>query len=80
MRIAEYLIEHEAVSGAELNRLFNADDGDPEPGGTTPVAPPEPPPYAPKPEPPPYAPQPAPTLSSQRERPDLGRPGAAGGD
>ena len=31
VRIAEYLIEHEAVSGEELNRLFNADDA----GGRT---------------------------------------------
>ena len=80
VRIAEYLIEHEAVSGEELNRLFNADESDPEPGGgvapepgSSPGAAPEPPPYAPKPEPtPPYAPQPAPTLSSQTVNPDLG--------
>ena len=79
MRIAEYLIEHEAVSGEELNRLFNAEDGDLEPGGPPSVAPPEPPPYAPKPEPPPYAPQPAPSLSSHSAPPTLGA-GAAGDD
>ena len=79
VRIAEYLIEHEAVSGEELNRLFNAEDGDLEPGGPPPVAPPEPPPYAPKPEPPPYAPQPAPSLSSHSAPPNLGT-SAAGDD
>ena len=79
VRIAEYLIEHEAVSGEELNRLFNAEDGDLEPGGPPSVAPPEPPPYAPKPEPPPYAPQPAPSLSSHSAPPTLGT-GAAGDD
>ena len=79
VRIAEYLIEHEAVSGEELNRLFNAEDGDLEPGGPPSVAPPEPPPYAPKPEPPPYAPQPAPSLSSHSAPPTLGA-GAAGDD
>ena len=79
VRIAEYLIEHEAVSGEELNRLFNAEDGDLEPGGPPSVAPPEPPPYAPKPEPPPYAPQPAPSLSSHSAPPTLGA-GAVGDD
>ena len=79
VRIAEYLIEHEAVSGEELNRLFNAEDGDLEPGGPPSVAPPEPPPYAPKPEPPPYAPQPAPSLSSHSAPPPLGA-GAVGDD
>ena len=79
VRIAEYLIEHEAVSGEELNRLFNAEDGGLEPGGPPSVAPPEPPPYAPKPEPPPYAPQPAPSLSSHSAPPTLGA-GAVGDD
>ena len=79
VRIAEYLIEHEAVSGEELNRLFNAEDGDLEPGGPPSVTPPEPPPYAPKPEPPPYAPQPAPSLSSHSAPPTLGA-GAVGDD
>ena len=79
VRIAEYLIEHEAVSGEELNRLFNAEDGDLEPGGPPSVVPPEPPPYAPKPEPPPYAPQPAPSLSSHSAPPTLGT-GAVGDD
>ena len=78
VQIAEFLIEHEAVSGEELNRLFNADDTDGEPG--TPAMPSTPPPYAPKPTPspapPPAAPQPAPTLSSQSD-PEVGT-GAAG--
>ena len=71
VRIAEYLIEHEAVSGEELNRLFNADDTGGEPG--TPAVPPEPEPapYAPKPAQPNFPPQPAPSLSSQSS-PDLG--------
>ncbi len=67
VRLAEYLIEHETVSGESLNRLFNQEPGlGGEPG--TPAVPPEP-------EPPPYSPphpqptiQPAPTLSSNTER------------
>ncbi|MBM3941515.1 MAG: ATP-dependent zinc metalloprotease FtsH [SAR202 cluster bacterium] len=43
--LAEYLIEHEAVSGEELNRLFNADGPGGEPG--TPAVPSKPAPYAP---------------------------------
>ena len=69
VRLAEYLIEHEKVSGEAMNRLFNADDetGD-EPA--EPVTPPETPPsFAPaKPKArarrKPAAPQTAPTLSS----------------
>ena len=65
VRIAEYLIEHEAVSGEELNRLFNADDAGGEPGTPGRVPPePEPAPYAPKPAQPNFPPQPAPSLSS----------------
>lgn len=62
VHIAEYLIEHEVVSGEALNRLFNAEDtGE----GGTPATLPEPsPPYAPAPASPPI-PRPAPTLPSQ---------------
>jgi cell division protease FtsH len=65
VRLAEYLIEHETVSGESLNRLFNQDPGlGVEPG--TPAAPPEPPPYsAPHPQP---TIQPAPSLSSTLDR------------
>ena len=62
--LAEYLIEHETVSGEAMNRLFNT-DGD---TGTEPVTPPETPPSLdPTPPPPhsqPAAPQPSPSLSS----------------
>ena len=66
VRLAEYLIEYETVSGEAMNRLFNADD---EPGGepaTPPVAPETPPAYSPAPETPAPAgnPQPAATLPS----------------
>ena len=65
VRLAEYLIEHETVSGESLNRLFNQDPGlGVEPG--TPAAPPEPPPYSP-PHPQPTI-QPAPSLSSTLDR------------
>ena len=67
VQISEYLIEHEAVSGEELNRLFNMDA----PGGDTetPAVPQEPPPYAPKPNQQQPIPQPAPSpsLSSYNE-------------
>ena len=64
VRLAEYLIENETVSGESLNRLFNVDETGGEPG--TPAVPPEaPPPYtAPRPQP---TIQPAPTLSSASE-------------
>ena len=66
VRLAEYLIEYETVSGEAMNRLFNGDD---ESGGnpaTPPVAPETPPAYTPSPEPPAQAgnPQPAATLPS----------------
>ena len=66
VRLAEYLIEYETVSGEAMNRLFNADD---ESGGnpaTPPVAPETPPAYTPSPESPAQAgnPQPAATLPS----------------
>ena len=71
MRIAEYLIEHEAVSGDDLQRLFNGEElgGGEDPG--TPAVPPETPPYAPKPAQPNVSPQPAPSLSSQNAQ-DVG--------
>ena len=66
VRLAEYLIEYETVSGEAMNRLFNADD---ESGGAPavpPVAPETPPAYSPSPESPSPAgnPQPAATLPS----------------
>ena len=61
--LAEYLIEHETVSGAALNHLFNEE----EPGSQTegvPAPPPDPSPYtSPRPQPT-IQPRPAPTLSS----------------
>jgi cell division protease FtsH len=65
--LAEYLIEHETVSGEALNHLFN-DGGQPgtEPDGI-PAVPPDPPPYtAPRPQPT-IQPRPAPTLPSSRD-------------
>ena len=66
VRLAEYLIEYETVSGEAMNRLFNGDD---ESGGNPaapPVAPETPPAYTPSPESPAQAgnPQPAATLPS----------------
>ena len=63
VRLAEYLIEHETVSGEALNHLFNEDNPGTEPDAV-PAIPPEPPPYtSPRPQPN-IQPQPAPTLSS----------------
>ena len=66
VRLAEYLIEYETVSGEALNHLFNED----QPGGETegtPAVPPGPPPYtAPRPQPN-IQPHPAPTLSSNSD-------------
>ena len=72
VRLAEYLIEHETVSGEAMNRLFNA-DGDT--GGETaipPVSPETPPAYSPSPatQPQPLTPQPAPTLPSTSNEAD----------
>ena len=68
VRLAEYLIEYETVSGEAMNRLFNADD---EPDGEpmTPTTPPNTPPaYNTNPtsdgHPKPAVPQPSPTLTS----------------
>jgi len=63
VRLAEYLIEHETVSGESLNHLFN----DENPGQATegvPAAPPEPQPHAPRHPQPTIQPRPAPTLPS----------------
>jgi len=65
--LAEYLIEHETVSGESMNRLFNAEgESGTEPG--SPVVPPETPPSLDPTPPPahsqPAAPRPAPSLSS----------------
>ena len=61
--LAEYLIEHETVSGEALNHLFNNENPGKELDGV-PAAPPEPPPYtSPRPQPT-IQPRPAPTLSS----------------
>ena len=63
VRLAEYLIEHETVSGEALNHLFNDENPGPEPEGV-PTAPPEPPPFAPRHPQPTIQPRPAPTLPS----------------
>ena len=66
VRIAEYLIEYETISGENLNRLLGDEDLGDEPA--MPAIPPEPPPHAPTPAPAPVispVPQPAPTLPSQ---------------
>jgi cell division protease FtsH len=67
VKLAEYLIEHEVVSGDNLNRLFNDEDIDDEPGITVtpPEAPPEAPAYTPPPQP--MTPQPAPNLGSHSD-------------
>jgi cell division protease FtsH len=63
VRLAEYLIEHETVSGEALNHLFNEGQTGTEPEGT-PAVPPGPPPYtAPRPQPT-IQPRPTPTLPS----------------
>ena len=62
VRMAEYLIEHEAVSGEVIGRIFNDEDLGEQP--ETPAVLPETPPYSPPPGYP-AVPQPAPTLSSQ---------------
>ena len=63
VRLAEYLIEHETVSGEALNHLFNEEDPGSEPE-SIPAIPPDPSPYpSPRPQPT-IQPQPAPSLSS----------------
>ena len=64
VRLAEYLIEHETVSGEALNHLFNDDELPGTAREGVPAAPSEPPPYtAPRPQPT-IQPRPAPTLPS----------------
>ena len=66
VRLAEYLIENETISGASLNGLFNVDGLGTDPA--TPAVPPEPSPYNPPPRPQPtIQPAPAPTLPSSSE-------------
>jgi cell division protease FtsH len=65
VRLAEYLIEHETLSGDNLARVLEDDELGDEPGTpAVPVIPPETPPYTPAPAPSPV-PRPAPTLPSQ---------------
>ena len=63
VRLAEYLIEHETVSGEALNHLFNDENPGQAPEGV-PAAPPEPQPHAPRHPQPTIQPRPAPTLPS----------------
>jgi len=67
VRLAEFLIEHETVSGEAMNRLFNADEEtgkEPAEPVTPPESPPSYSPTQPSPHPQPAAPQPVPTLPS----------------
>ena len=71
IRLSEYLIEHETISGDDMVRLFDPDASDPEEDEVpaAPTEPPsEPPPFAPKPAQPPMG-HPAPSLSSEAFRP-----------
>ena len=64
VRLAEFLIEHETVSGEALNRLFNEDGTSGDTG--TPAIPPETPPYSP-PTPQPGVPRPVPSLTTHSD-------------
>jgi cell division protease FtsH len=78
VQIAEYLIEHEAVTGDELTRLFNPGEFGSEGDPGTPAKPPEAPtPYTPRPAQPPIVPNPAPSLSSQNYCPPDSAPSDA---
>ena len=78
VQIAEYLIEHEAVTGDELTRLLNLGEFGSEGDPGTPAKPPDTPtPYAPRPAQPPIMPNPAPSLSSQSYRPPGSTPSDA---
>jgi len=76
VRVAEYLIINEVVSGLNIDKLFNGEDLDDELG--SPAVPQEPSPanpaYTPAP-PTPAMPQPAPTLTSQSETANPSNPG-----
>ena len=63
VRLAEYLIEHETVSGEALNHLFNDESPGTEPD-PVPATPPDPSPYTPPRPQPTIQPRPAPTLPS----------------
>ncbi|MCH8349375.1 MAG: ATP-dependent zinc metalloprotease FtsH [Chloroflexi bacterium] len=71
VQLAEYLIEHETISGDNLNRLFNDEELGGDPG--TPAVLPDTPPSSPT-SPEPAMPQPAPTLASSTD------PAPAAGD
>ena len=75
VRLAEYLIVHETLSGDNLLRMFNDEDLGDDPGtpAISPEKPPESPAYATTP-PQPASPQPAPALSSSLD------PSASGDD
>jgi cell division protease FtsH len=66
VRLSEYLIEHETVTGAQLNTIIGDDELGGEPGTGTPAVPPPPPSYTPTPHQP-TVPQPAPTMSSHTD-------------
>jgi len=79
VKLAEYLIEHETLSGENMSKLFNDEEFSDEPGSPA-VPPPEDAPDAPAytaPQPQPAVPQPAPSLGSQS---DPGIPAATGED
>ena len=68
VKLAEYLIEHETLSGENMVKLFNDEEFGDEPG--SPAVPPEVSPDAPaytSPPPQPAVPQPAPSLGSQSD-------------
>ena len=71
VQLSEYLIEHETISGDNLNRLFNDEELGGDPG--TPAVLPDTPPSSPT-SPEPAMPQPAPTLASSTD------PAPAAGD
>ena len=70
VRLSEYLIVHETLTGENLNRLFNEEGFGEQPG--TPAVSPETPPYAPSPAQP-TVPQPAPNFSSQGDPANAGQ-------
>ena len=77
VRLAEYLIINETISGENLNLLLNDDELGGEPG--TPAILPETPPYSPTPVPSPLIPQPAPGLSSYNDPSPVPNAGDADG-
>ena len=79
VRIAEYLIEHEAVSGDDLQRLFNGEEMGGGGDTGTPAVHRKRRPSLPSRPSQTFPPQPAPTLSSQHDQ-DLGSMPSSGGD